>query len=226
MTLTELLSIDLEKPHPHVRVGDVWVRFKAKDINGCRFYIPTYISLNGNSRPGWQVRIERTKGKPTKAYFSAKQSSNLDSLNQAWAFVITRLMEGNLTPRDTKRVRTSVDTGVVGVWLGTAKPGNTRTLMLRVAQSTVADKARNEVFYSVARDGTNREHFLACYKRAIAARRYYEELRQTHYRLDTPITRETHIPDRFFPDSVPVPDLLEKALRAAESKTNSKPKGE
>lgn len=121
-------------------------------------------------------------------------------------------MQPILIPRVSKRVRSNVDTGVVGVWFVPAKPNNPRTLMLRVGQSTEADRALNEIFYSLARDGVDPDHFTACYRRAIAARRYYEELHRSHYRLKEPITRETPIPERFSPATVSVPDLLNRAL--------------
>lgn len=182
------------------------------DQGGLRLFIPSYISWEGASRPGWRVRINRTEGKPTRAYFSAKESSAEASLYHAWQFVVDQLLDRALAPRNSKRVGSPVDTGVVGVWFGPAKPGNPRTLMLRVGQSTETERAHNEIFYSLARDGVDPEHFLACYRRAIAARRYYEDLYRTHYRIKTPITRDTPIPERYFPATVPVPDLLERAL--------------
>lgn len=212
MTRSELLKFDLTQPHAPVRVGEAWVTFKPKEMDVQRLYVPSFISWNGASRPGWRVRIDRTQGEPTKGYFSARQSSIYDVLYQAWEFVVDNLLEATLIPRDSKRVRSTVDTGVVGVWFVPAKPNNPMTLMLRVGQSTEADRAHNEIFYSLARDGVDPDHFTACYRRAIAARRYYEELHRSHYRLKTPITRETPIPERFFPATVPVPDLLEKAL--------------
>lgn len=177
-----------------------------------RLYMPSFISWNGAGRPGWRVRIDRKAGEPAKAFFSARQSSIRGALDQAWEFVVDHLLHATLIPRDTKRVRSAVDTGVVGVWFGPAKPDNPRTLMLRVGQSTEDDRSHNEIFYSLARDGANPEHFAACYRRAIAARRYYEELHRSHYRIKSPITRRTSIPERFFPAMVPVPDLLERAL--------------
>jgi len=193
-------------------VGDGWVKFKPKDLDGLRLYVPSHISWNGNDRPGWQVRIKRTEGNPTNAYFSAKQSSIQKSLYQAWEFLVDQLLTSTLVPHNSKRVRSTVDTGVVGVWFGPAKPGDPRTLMLRVGQSIEAERAHNEIFYSLARDGIDPHHFLACYRHAIAARRYYEDLHRVHYRIKHPITRDTPIPERYFPASVPVPNLLEKAL--------------
>ena len=208
----ELMRLDLTRSHPRTRVGDAWVRFKARDTSVGRLYVPSFISWQGKARPGWRVRINRASGGPIQSYFSAADGQVLAALEQAWAFVLDQLLANSLKPITPRPPQTSLDTGVAGVRLGLAKIDDPRSLMLRVSQSLQSDRSHNEIFHSVGRDGIDESAFMVNYRKAIAARRYYEHLRQFHYRLPTPITRATDIPERFYPDTVPVPDLFHRTL--------------
>lgn len=208
----KLLAIDLTQPHARVRVGDAWIKFKPKDLPGERLYVPSFISWNGTDRPGWRVRIKRAQTDRTPDYFSAKNTSAHTALRQAWEHLVDRLLSVSLSPITPRSPITSIGTGVTGVRLGFAKPGLPNSLMIRVSQSIETDRAHNEIFHSVARDGLERTIFNENYRRAVAARRYYEFQRQTHYRLPRPITRRTPIPMEFYPDELPVPDLFDQVL--------------
>ncbi|KXS53985.1 MAG: hypothetical protein AWU57_1622 [Marinobacter sp. T13-3] len=208
----ELPHIDLTRPHKRIRVGDAWVRFKPRETEDGRVYVPSFISWQGEDRPGWRVRINRASRGPVRRYFSAKEGGVLAALERAWDFVADQLLADTLIPPTARPAVVSLNTGMTGVRLGLTKPDEWRSLMLRVGQSTESDRAHNEVFHSAGPDGMDRTTFLKNYRKALAARHYYNHLRNKHYRLAEPITRTTTIPPEFYPDTLPVPDLYEQAL--------------
>lgn len=209
LTLQDLIGLDLTVPRERLRVGDAWVSFKFKRIEDQSYYVPSFISWNGTARPGWRVRMDRSEGF-APAYFSAAKEHPMIALEKAWEYVVRTLMGQPLKPKPLNRPKKSLNTGMTGVRLWMAKPDDPRTFMIRVGQSIESDRAHNEIFYSVARDGLDRKKFEGQYRRAVAARRYYEFLRESHWRLAQPITRDTAIPDQFYPDALPVPNLYDE----------------
>lgn len=213
MTDQELLAIDLRKPHERVCVNGTWIKFKHTKTEEGVFYIPSFISLMSKERIGWRVRMARANP-PFSKYVGG--DTREEALYNAWRLVLKTLLGKPLKDKVARPILESIPTGVIGVRLNMAKPGVPRTFMLRVGQSTTDERAHTENFYSLGKFPLTRRAFNQQYARAIAARHYYLHLRNTHYRLDSPITRDTKIPREFFPKTLPVPDLFDQLLAAME----------
>ncbi|MGX1201123.1 hypothetical protein [Marinobacter sp. MBR-105] len=204
-------TIDLRKRHERICINGTWIRFKQTETVEGTFYVPSFISLPSTSRKGWRLRLARATPRIDRYI----PGDTLEAaLYQAWHTLVHILQRDPLGDHPARGIQKSIATGETGVTLSMAKPNQPQTFYLRVYQSIESDRAHNEIFWGLASHGLNRELFNACYRRAVAARRYYAHLRHQHYRLKDPIKADATIPDEFLPETLPAPNLFDSLLNA------------
>ncbi|GBO88613.1 hypothetical protein [Marinobacter salsuginis] len=207
----KLLSLDLSLPQPMVNINGIWISFRPKETSEGMLYVPTNVSLDTRGN-GWRVRIAR-KHSSVDRYHGDVHTPLESSLFDAWRTVVLKLsQEGFERPGSKPKRDMEFDTGLVGTRInwGVSWGGEERIFLLRMTQAIEDEPRHNEIFFSSATDTMTEASFNNAYRRCLAARRYYEWLRLTHYRLRRPITRNTTIPIEFFKEELPTPDLYQR----------------
>lgn len=214
----KLLSLDLCKPQPRVNINGVWIAFKSTETPEGMFYVPTNVSVGGRGN-GWRVRIVRKHSRVDR-YHGDVHTPLESSLFDAWRTVVLALSQENFEKPGTRpKALVEYDTGMVGIRVNWADSWDRseKVFLLKMSQATEEEPRHTEIFFSSATDTMSEDSFNNAYRRCLAARRYYEWLRRTHYRLQRPITRNSSIPLEFFSEELPVPDLYWKLKSELES---------